>query len=178
MKQTPRILSSIILLAVLVTAFPALGAEATGYRADLLADLENLEGKIVGLAEAIPADKLDWRPASGVRSVSEALMHTAGGNFFYPTLLKITPPAGVDMENLEKISDRDKVVSTLKQSFEHIKSWINNTSDEKLSESINMFGRETTISGALHAALSHNHEHLGQLIAYARSIGVTPPWSQ
>jgi hypothetical protein len=22
------------------------------------------------------------------------------------------------------------------------------------------------------------HEHLGQLIAYARSLGVTPPWSK
>jgi hypothetical protein len=25
---------------------------------------------------------------------------------------------------------------------------------------------------------THLHEHLGQLIAYARSNGVTPPWSQ
>jgi hypothetical protein len=23
----------------------------------------------------------------------------------------------------------------------------------------------------------HNHEHLGQMIAYARMNGVTPPWS-
>ena len=26
--------------------------------------------------------------------------------------------------------------------------------------------------------LSHSHEHLGQLIAYARSNDVTPPWSE
>jgi uncharacterized damage-inducible protein DinB len=25
--------------------------------------------------------------------------------------------------------------------------------------------------------VTHMHEHLGQSIAYARSIGVTPPWS-
>jgi hypothetical protein len=25
---------------------------------------------------------------------------------------------------------------------------------------------------------THLHEHLGQLIAYARSNAVTPPWSQ
>jgi uncharacterized damage-inducible protein DinB len=24
----------------------------------------------------------------------------------------------------------------------------------------------------------HDSEHMGQLIAYARTIGVTPPWSQ
>jgi uncharacterized damage-inducible protein DinB len=27
------------------------------------------------------------------------------------------------------------------------------------------------------ALVSHEHEHLGQMIAYARSNGVTPPWS-
>ena len=25
--------------------------------------------------------------------------------------------------------------------------------------------------------VTHNHEHLGQMIAYARSVGVTPPWT-
>ena len=27
-------------------------------------------------------------------------------------------------------------------------------------------------------ATTHLHEHLGQLIAYARSNGVVPPWSR
>jgi uncharacterized damage-inducible protein DinB len=26
--------------------------------------------------------------------------------------------------------------------------------------------------------VSHGHEHLGQSIAYARTIGVVPPWSE
>jgi hypothetical protein len=28
------------------------------------------------------------------------------------------------------------------------------------------------------AATTHLHEHLGQLIAYARSNNVTPPWTK
>ena len=39
--------------------------------------------QIIALAEAIPAEKYGWRPGPGVRSVSEVLMHTATGNYFF-----------------------------------------------------------------------------------------------
>ena len=33
-------------------------------------------------------------------------------------------------------------------------------------------------SGDLHqSGISHVHEHLGQLIAYSRMVGMVPPWS-
>ena len=39
-------------------------------KASFLADLEVVRGKFVGLAEAFPQDKYDWRPMDGVRRVS------------------------------------------------------------------------------------------------------------
>jgi uncharacterized damage-inducible protein DinB len=30
----------------------------------------------------------------------------------------------------------------------------------------------------IHLMVVHNHEHLGQSIAYARMNGVTPPWTE
>jgi hypothetical protein len=39
--------------------------------------------QLVGLAEAIPADKYSWRPATGVRSISEVLMHISIENFLF-----------------------------------------------------------------------------------------------
>ena len=44
------------------------------------------QGRIVQLAEAIPADKYDWRPDEGVRSVGESLLHLASVNFLIPML--------------------------------------------------------------------------------------------
>jgi len=38
--------------------------------------------------------------------------------------------------------------------------------------------RDTTIRATWIAAVTHFHEHLGQLIAYGRSNNVTPPWSK
>ena len=133
--------------------------------------------KMVGLAEAIPADKYGWRPSEGVRSVSEALMHAAAANFYFPTMLGTKPPEGVDLPNLEKITDSEQVVSTLKQSYAHLRAAIEAVSDEQLGDTMKAFGTEMTVAGFLHSAVSHSHEHLGQLIAYARSNNVVPPWS-
>src|SRR3954454_12585847 len=45
--------------------------------------------QLTALAEFIPADKYAWRPAPGVRSVSEVLMHIATANL---GLLSYTNP--------------------------------------------------------------------------------------
>ena len=38
--------------------------------------------------------------------------------------------------------------------------------------------RKTTVRATWIATVTDLHEHLGQLIAYARSNNVTPPWSK
>jgi hypothetical protein len=41
-----------------------------------------------------------------------------------------------------------------------------------------VFGRKTTAQSTWILTVTHLHEHLGQLIAYARSNNITPPWSR
>lgn len=177
MSIRPILCALLAIALASLAAAPVLAADPTGYRGDLLADLGQLENKIVGLAEAFPAEKYTWRPAEGVRSVSEAIMHMASANFFFPTLVGQKPPEGIEIGALEKITEKDKVIETLKKSFESVKGMVQGVPDEKLGETMNMFGRDTTYAGALHAAASHCHEHLGQVIAYARANGIAPPWS-
>lgn len=73
--------------------------------------------QIVALAEAIPAEKFGWRPAPGVRSVSEVLMHAASGNYFF--LRSMGVKAGEDLpKNPEKtVTAKADVVRRLKASF-------------------------------------------------------------
>ena len=56
---------------------------AATLRAQYMADLDTVHVKIMALANAIPEDKYSWRPAPGVRSISEALMHVASEWFVY-----------------------------------------------------------------------------------------------
>ena len=43
---------------------------------------------------------------------------------------------------------------------------------------LEVFGQKSTARGMWITTATHLHEHLGQLIAYARSNNVTPPWSK
>jgi uncharacterized damage-inducible protein DinB len=133
---------------------------------------------VVQLAEAIPADKFGWRPAEGVRSVSEVVMHVAAANYALAASLGVAPPAGADLENLEKVTDRDQVLSTLKTSIDHAKQAFKAAEGTDFNRTVNAFGFEMPAARAVVILAAHSHEHLGQLIAYARSNGVTPPWSQ
>src|ERR1700681_4271683 len=50
-------------------------------KAQSVLDLQDLQKKFVGLAGAIPVEKYAWRPADGVRSVSELFLHISGANY-------------------------------------------------------------------------------------------------
>src|SRR4051812_38061246 len=73
---------------------PQNSAAATkgGFRAEFLADLDDVQKKIIDLANAVPAEKYGWRPSADVRSVSEVYMHVAGGNYFLATFVGVKPP--------------------------------------------------------------------------------------
>jgi uncharacterized damage-inducible protein DinB len=47
-----------------------------------------------------------------------------------------------------------------------------------LDATVELFGQERTKAQVVYLLGTHYHEHLGQSIAYARSIGVVPPWSK
>src|SRR5712691_10221637 len=151
-------------------------APKSGFRAEFLQDLDAVQKKIIDLAAAMPADKYSWRPAPGVRSVSEVFMHIAGGNYFLASFVGMKPPA-YDESTLERINDKARVLAELRKSFDHIRMAALNASDADLDKPIKMFGNDTTVRGAFMTALNHLHEHLGQSIAYARMNGVVPPWS-
>src|SRR4029077_831019 len=79
-----------------------------GFRADFLHDLDEIRKRMVALPEAGPADKYDWRPAPGVRSISEVYMHIAGGNYVLASFVGMKAP-GYDTRSLEGITDEPAV---------------------------------------------------------------------
>lgn len=149
-----------------------------GFKADYLSDVEGVAKKLVDLAGAVPADKYGWRPAPGVRSVSEVYMHVALANYRLPGFLGAKLPEGFDAGLEKSVTDKTKVVEWLKKSIENVKATVAGLSDADLDKTVKAFGREMTERRVLMIIQTHMHEHLGQSIAYARSNGVTPPWSE
>ena len=79
-----------------------LKAELAGIRAALTKQIDAEANKLISLAEAIPAEKYDWRPAEGVRSVGEVVAHVAGANYFFPTFVGTDIPEGIDARSFEQ----------------------------------------------------------------------------
>lgn len=144
-------------------------------REEIVASFDDAGGKIVALAEAIPAEKYGWRPAEKVRSVSEAAMHVASANFYFSRLLGV--PSDFPTKDLEKETDKAKVLDALKKSVEQAKQAIRQASDAEWERQRDLFGSQRSGRAIALLLAAHEHEHLGQLIAYARSNGVAPPWS-
>ncbi|HKR66688.1 MAG TPA: DinB family protein [Thermoanaerobaculia bacterium] len=164
-----------LILPTLAFAKTPLPVKPAGFNAEFVANLDEVQEKIITLAEATPQEAFAWRPASGVRSISEVYMHIAGGNYFLATFVGVKPPKMAD--DLEKtVTKKADVIAELKRSFEHLRKAALSAKD--LEHPVKMFGNQTTYRGVLMTMLSHLHEHLGQSIAYARMNGVVPPWSR
>ncbi|HMD20569.1 MAG TPA: DinB family protein [Alloacidobacterium sp.] len=134
--------------------------------------------QLVSLAEAIPADKYAWRPAPGVRSVSEVFMHIAIANYW---LLSVTgPKMPADLtDGMEKsVTAKADVISWLKRSLEAVKTARAQLKPGDLQRKVKIEGKETTVDAMYLRIIIHDNEHMGQLVAYARMNGIVPPWSQ
>jgi uncharacterized damage-inducible protein DinB len=182
------------LAAVVALSFFPLGAavaqegldakEAAELKAKFMADLDTVHVKILALANAFPEDKYAWRPGEGVRSVAGALMHVAAEWYlFTPMLTGGTPFAalGPPMEanaKLLKIRGKTEVLDYLNKAWAYCRQQAEAADAARLSAPMPVFGRPMTLSERLFLMSGDQHEHLGQLIAYARVNGIVPPWSR
>jgi len=149
---------------------------AAGFKAEVTRSVEDAEKKVIALAEKFPAEKYGWHP-EGARSTGDAFMHIVNGNYGYAAFMGTPRPEGITRESLAKITEKAQIVDALKKSFTHLKTAIANASD--MDKPVKLFGgREGTVREVMLLAATHDHEHMGQLIAYARVNGIVPPWSE
>lgn len=165
-----------------------------GFRGEYLWELEVAERQITGMAEAIPAEKYDWRPGQKARSISEVLVHVAAGNFLLLDAVGVAAPAdlygqvpadgqgrilGLIRRNdeLEKnVREKVAVTEVLKRSLQAARNSMTQAVDVDLDQRRDFFGQQTTVRRVYLRLLTHSHEHMGQMISYMRMNGMSPPW--
>jgi uncharacterized damage-inducible protein DinB len=153
---------------------------------DMHRDVNDVQKKFTDLAKAIPEPAYSWRP-SGARSVGEVFLHIAADNYLIPVSMGKPAPASTgisatDFKTAETFEKRkltkDQIIAELDASFKHLHEAMGLTTDANLNENIKFFGQDWSRQRAMLATVTHLHEHLGQMIAYARSNNVAPPWSR
>lgn len=155
---------------------------------DVLTDLDQVQEKVLALAEEFGDGHYAWRSGDGVRSGAEVFMHIAAINYFFPSAAGFDPPeaTGLDLSDPAttfpayeaSASTKDSVLVQLRASFQHLRTAIESTRDRDLDQEVEVFGQPFTLRLLWISHGGHLHEHLGQLIAYARFNGLAPPWSQ
>src|SRR5215831_18005141 len=188
MSSGRRLAALTALVCLATTAAPARAQDtfskegAAAVKAAFIADLDTLHGKFAQLADAFPQDKYTWRPMDGVRSVSEVLMLAAmEGYSFIPNSFG-GKPANVgpreEMGKLRTLSDKAQVIDHLNKGFAHAKKELEGLDAATLTGKRKVMGRDLSASQTALAIDGDLHEHLGQLIAYARMNKIVPPWSK
>ena len=142
-----------------------------------MGEFDHAARQLLQLAEAIPAEKFAWRPAPGVRSIAEVYMHIGVANQHLVSRMGAKPTAdlsamGKDPE--KSITEKAGVIKFLEDSFDAVRSAYKTADRQKV---VKLFNKEIPADNVFVRILVHNHEHMGQAIAYARMNGIAPPWS-
>lgn len=157
--------------------------------AALDAMLSQLEVQVVRAAEAMPAEKYSFAPSTpvfaagsaakfdGVRTFAQQVTHITMANFyFYGTLGNTKPP--VDMKALGKITSKEEIVASLKQSFAFAHTQIATVNTANAFTGIE--GGDGIHTRATLAAfgVAHGYDHYGQMVEYLRMNGIIPSGSK
>ena len=172
-------------LGLVLTTAPAQAQDlnvesAAALKAAFMADIEVMREKFLGLAEAFPADTYTWRPMEGVRSVSEVLMLIASEGYgFVPMALGAPTAMGrQESQALNAVTDKAEVIDHLTRGFDYAREQLEALDPATITSARNLFGQERTTPAIMMFVGGDMHEHLGQLIAYARTNRIVPPWSR
>jgi len=74
------------------------------------------------------------------------------------------------------ITNKVDVVILLKRSLEAVRISFTQANDAELTRQGQFFSEQTTVRRVYLRMLGHMNEHVGQLVAYARSNNIPAPW--
>jgi uncharacterized damage-inducible protein DinB len=156
---------------------------------DLADSFRTVRKNTITIAQEIPEEKYNFRPAPDTRTVGELLTHLAVAySFQYHTHAekKLTTLDGFDFPAfMQRITAQEKqprtkeqIIDLLRTSGDQWATWVAGLSDEFLAEKVQM--RPGMVPPAktrfemISSVKEHEMHHRGQLMLIERMIGITP----
>ena len=158
-------------------------AQAPTWQDVQVSDIEGMHEKFKALAGAFDESQYDWRPMEGVRSVLDVLGLAVAEAHLFPTGWGYDAPPTSEpgfYEELERAAALSKadMLRELDVSFDFLIEVVAGMSESERMAAGEYFGQPMPVHASVAVAMNDMHEHLGQLIAYARTNRVVPPWSR
>ena len=162
---------------------PAAGAAAaqpsfpaTSFLTPTKATWESTRNLVLGIVEAMPEDKYDFKPVPGVRSFREITIHLIGENYGF--FSRVSGDKLGDNTRFNSLKSRDEIVKALRESYDYgAKVWAGLTEEKALEMVEGRGGQRVQRWSAILGVIQDNMNHYGNLVVYARLNGVVPPRS-
>ncbi len=173
-----KILYSALFLALLgLHPAAAQSADTWGLKQDVIRELEWEQQRATQLAEAIPAEKYSWRPAEGVRSIGETILHLVQNVHELLSMTGVPTPEGISNDLEKTVTDKEQTVKLLGEAYEKALATIKASDPEDWDRAVDFFWKPATVRSVYMRLVVHHSEHIGQLTSFARANGVVPPWT-
>jgi len=152
------------------------GTVANPVSTTVKAQLARFTKNMVAAAEAMPAEKYNFKPTPEMNSFGHLVMHIAQSNHLL--CAKISGQTAPDVK-LADTDTKEKLVAGLKDSFTYCAAMLEKTNDANLGDSMMLFGKNPTSRAAAWIALSDGwNDHYGAQAIYLRLNGMLPPTAQ
>ena len=179
----PRAFAVMIALAVLpgtAAAQAAAAAPSANPVADAFRSMEQRYARIlVAAAEAMPAEKYNYRPTPAQMSFSQIQVHLANeGNDLLCSKLAGAPEPP-KRTAVDTTATKDQLVARLKETFQFCETALAQMDDSKLAEQLHLFGPNPfSRASAILITVGDWADHYSQEANYLRLNGVLPPTAQ
>lgn len=159
----------------------------------LLRNFQFEEYQFRSAAEAMPADKYNYRPKPGnfggvypgygpkeLRTFAEQVKHVSCANFgFSAELDGKQPPPACDTGGPSPAKTRDELLVYLRDSFKALKKSLGAITQQNMFDPIEgPYAGPNTRLGLASVSIWHVADHYGQAVLYLRLNGIVPPASR
>lgn len=128
-------------------------------------------------AEAMPADKFSYKPTPDQMTFAHLTMHIAESNFRFCSA--ISGAAAPDAPKLAETDAKDKLVASVKASFDFCTTALAKVDDSRLTDSIALFpNRSFSRAATMFILYGSWTDHYSAQAMYLRLNGILPPTAQ
>jgi len=144
-----------------------------------------VESDVVGLADAMPAEKYEFRPTdgafAGVRTFGEQVRHLATMIYMTTAIVlgeKSPYGPGANDNGPDDLRTKEAIVAYLQSSIAYARTAMASLTEQNALDPLRTyFGSQPRIEVAA-GLVYHSYDHYGQMVVYARMNGVIPPASR
>ncbi len=182
--KVARLMAVASLIAVPVASFaqaaaPAAAPDKNPVTSTVQRYFDRQKGNLAGAADAMPADKYNFKPTDGHITFAKLMEHVAKSNAFVCSKFAdgLTAPAEIDA--VKDSDGKDKLVAALKQSFDFCGQALAKVDDSKLGDQVDWRGsRKVPRAQAVVELPVDLADHYAAAATYLRLNGILPPSAQ